>query len=184
MSTLGKRIYIGIAGISEEPNGRILNNINEFIEEIGKLEIEPVFILGGYWGFMKYFADKAIEKGYTVVFILPSEPPALPPNKSNTVIIHTDLGFPTRSTIMCKSSDILVVFGGRIGSIVEAFLAYDFGKPVIVIESGYETDKIPKCFGKYIDARQKAPLYSVRNGAEAAKLIPELVREYVREYTA
>ncbi|RLG80243.1 MAG: DNA transporter [Thermoprotei archaeon] len=178
-----RRINIGIAGVSEEPEHSLLENIELFLDNISKLRAKPIFILGGYWGFMKYFADKALEKGYTVVFILPSQPPAMPPDRENSIAIYTDLGFPTRSTVLCKSSDVLVVFGGRIGSIIEIMLAYDFGKPVIVIESGYETDKITKCFGDYIDLRRRARLYSVRNGVEAVEKLASILEKPLHKYT-
>jgi len=154
-----ERLYIGVAGVSEEPERNILDNVRLFIDRLADRSDQIVFLMGGYWGFMRYFADYAIEKGFQIVFILPDTPPTLPPNRENTIIINTDLGFPTRSTILCKSSDLLVVFGGRIGSIIEVLLAYNFGKPVLIIKSGYETDNICGVYTPYIDQRKRAPVY-------------------------
>jgi uncharacterized protein (TIGR00725 family) len=166
-----RRYYIAIAASSEEPSNRLIENSRCFIDELLSIRDKIIIVLGGYWGLMKHIADYAISKGFTVMFILPDNPPVMPPNNEHTIIVQTDLGFPTRSTIMCKTGDILVAMGGSIGSITEIMLSYDFGKPVIVVESGMETDKVPKCFGKYIDHRRTAEIYMFSNGCEAGRFV-------------
>jgi uncharacterized protein (TIGR00725 family) len=178
-----EKLYIGIAGTSEEPKPELLKAIDEFFEKLEIKDYKPVFVIGGYWGFMKYFADKAISRGYEVVFILPLEPPAIPPNNEHTVIIHTDLGFPTRSTIMCKTSDLLIVFGGKIGSMIEALLSYDFSRPVIILLTGYDTDKLCRAFTRYFDNRAKAQLYCVEKVSEAVRIVRDIA-EKKKTYTS
>ncbi len=175
-----KRYYIAIAASSEEPSGKLMENSKCFIDELLSIRDRIVIVLGGYWGLMRYIADYAISRDFTVMFILPSNPPVMPPNNEHTIIVQTDLGFPTRSTIMCKTGDILVAMGGSIGSIIEIMLSYDFGKPIIVVESGMETDKVPKCFGKYIDHRRNTEVYMLNNGCEAGGF----VRDYFLKYQA
>ena len=172
-----ERFYVSIAAVSEEPAPLLKDNSKCFIEKLIPYRDRIVFLLGGYWGLMKYIADYALEKGFTVVFILPSNPPTMPPNTKNSVIIQTDLGFQSRSTVMCKSGDVLVAMGGRIGSLLEILLAYDYAKPVIVVKSGYETDKIPACFGEHIDARRKARIVMVENGCAAAEKVINIMNE-------
>lgn len=172
-----EKIYIGVAGTSEEPSRELLIAIDEFFNKLVITSYKPVFVLGGYWGFMKYFADKAVEKGYEVIFILPDHPHVLPPNNEKTIIIHTDLGYPTRSTILCKTSNLLIIFGGKIGSMIEAFLAYDFNKPVIILRSGYDSDKLCISFKKYFDDRVKAPVYCVNTIDELIKTITVIVEK-------
>ncbi len=169
-----KRYYVAIAAVSEEPNQVLLKNTDSFLEGLREHADRIVIVLGGYWGLMKYIADKAIELGFNVMFVLPDNPPLEPPNNDKTIIVRTDLGFPTRSTVMCKTGDVLVAMGGRIGSITEIMLAYDFRKPVVVVRSGYDTDKIPACFGEYIDARKKAKIMLADNGLEAARIVKEV----------
>ena len=170
-----EKIYIGVAGTSEQPSTKLINAIDGFFEKLTITNYKIVFILGGYWGFMKYFADKAVEKEYEVVFILPDNPHTLPPNNENTVIIQTDLGYPTRSTILCKTSDVLIVFGGKIGSMIEALLAYDFGKPVIILKSGYDSDKLCSAYKNYFDKRAKAPIYCVDNVEELVNILKSIL---------
>ncbi len=169
------KTYIGIAGVSEEPSNKMLRNTDLFLEKLIDHRDKIFFILGGYWGFMKYFADKALEKNYTVIFILPSNPHTYPPNRDNTVVINTSLDYPTRSTVLTRSSDILVVFGGRIGSMIEALLAYSYGRPVVFIESGYETDRLQNCFDEYFDVRETARIHRARDGGEAAEHVIEYI---------
>lgn len=169
------RVRIGVAGVSEEPNSRVVKNIDLFLDSISKTNLKPVFYLGGYWGFMKYFADKALEKGFNVIFILPGDTELYPPDREGSIIIETGLDSATRSHILCKSSTILVVFGGRIGSMIEVLLAYNYFKPVVIIESGYETDRLAQAFGEALDARRRSVLYYVKDGVEAVKKIVEIL---------
>ncbi len=172
-----ERFYVSIAAVSEEPSSLLRENSKCFIDKLVPYKDRIVFVLGGYWGLMKYIADYALDKGFTVVFVLPSNPPAMPPNTSNSIIIQTDLGFQSRSTIMCKTGDVLVAMGGRIGSLLEILLAYDYSKPVIIVKSGYETDKIPECFGEYIDVRRKARIVFVNSGCSAAEKVISYLSE-------
>ena len=172
-----ERFYVSIAAVSEEPVPLLKENSKCFIDKLIPYRDRIVFVLGGYWGLMKYIADYALDRGFTVVFILPSNPPTMPPNTSNSIIIQTDLGFQSRSTIMCKTGNVLVAMGGRIGSLLEILLAYDYGKPIIVVKSGYETDKIPECFGEYIDVRKRARIMLVENGCSAAKKVISIMKE-------
>jgi len=170
-----KRYYVAVAAVSEEPKQILLENTDCFLEGLREYADRTVIVLGGYWGLMKYVADKAIELGFNVMFVLPDNPPLEPPNNDKTIIVRTDLGFPTRSTVMCKTGDVLVAMGGRIGSITEIMLAYDFGKPIVVVRSGYDTDKIPACFGEYIDARKKAKITLAGDGCEAAEIVKKIL---------
>ncbi|MEM1825240.1 MAG: hypothetical protein QXX35_00610, partial [Desulfurococcaceae archaeon] len=79
-----EKFYIGISGVSEQPSDTLVKYVNEFLSKIREIRVKLTFVLGGYWGFMKYFADKAIESNYEVVFILPSDFPETPPNRDNT----------------------------------------------------------------------------------------------------
>lgn len=175
-----EKLYIGVSGVSEQPSHRIIEYVDEFLKKIKDVGVKVTFILGGYWGFMKYFADRAVENNHEVVFIIPSEPIETPPNKLNTVIIQTDLGSQSRSIMLAKTCDILIVFGGRVGSMTEALSAYSFNKPVVIIESGYETDKLGSSFPEYFDIRKNAPVYFVKTIDEVISIIKKYVEKRVR----
>ncbi len=165
---------IGAAAYSGEPSRRLLANADGFVEGLRRYRDRVRLFLGGYWGLMKYIADKAASAGFTVVFTLPAEPPVLPPRRREFVPVVTDEWYVARSTAMCRSVDVLVVMGGGIGSMIEALMAYDYGKPVIIVESGMATDKL-RLLGEYFDERRKARVYYVGGGGEAASLAARLL---------
>ncbi len=167
--------YIGIAAYSGEPNERMIKNAECLIEKLAEHRDKIYIVLGGYWGFMKYIADKAIDKKIRVIFTLPLNPPVYPPNNEYTVIIKSDMGFVSRSTLMTMTSDILVALGGGIGSIIEIAMSYDYGKPIVVVESGMDTDRIPLGLGEYLDNRRKARIVFVEDGCRAVDKIKEIL---------
>lgn len=167
--------YIGIAAYSGEPNERMIENAECLIEKLASYRDRIYIVLGGYWGFMKYIADKAVEKKIRVVFILPLNPPCYPPNNEDTIIIKSDMGFVSRSTIMTMTSDILVALGGGIGSIIEIAMSYDYGRPIIIVKSGMDTDRIPERLGEYLDNRRKTRIVYVENCNSAVEKIKEII---------
>ena len=167
--------YVGIAAISEEPTERSVENSMEFLNELKEFVDKIFIVLGGYWGLMKKIADRALDMGFTVIFMLPVGSHAMPPRKRNSIIVQTDIGFVSRSTVICRTSDVLVAMGGRIGSMIEILMAYDYGKPVVIVKSGYDTDRVAECFGEYIDSRRTAKVYYVNTGKEAAKKVKEIL---------
>ncbi len=168
--------YIGIAAYSGEPTPRMIQNADTFLDRLKEHRDKIYIVLGGYWGYMKYIADKAINNGIHVIFTLPLNPPVEPPNNEYTVIIRSDLGFVSRSTLLVNTSDILVAMGGGIGSIIEVAMAYDKGIPIIIVESGMDTDKIERGFGSYLDKRMKTKIYYVKNGLELYNKLVELIK--------
>jgi len=171
MALMDDVYYVGIAAVSEQPTESALENAMEFLDELSKFKDNVFLVLGGYWGLMKDIADRALDMGFTVIFILPVSPHVLPPRRRNSIIVQTDIGFVSRSTIICRTSDVLVAMGGRIGSMIEVLMAYDYRKPVVIVRSGYDTDKIGECFGKYIDSRKTAEIHYVNSGKEGAQKV-------------
>jgi uncharacterized protein (TIGR00725 family) len=167
--------YLGIAAYSGVPTDKLRENADCLVNIVSPLKDKIYLVLGGYWGLMKYVADKALENGLKIIFTLPSDPPIEPPNNGNTVIIRSDLGFVARSTLLARTRDILVALGGGIGSIIEIAMAYDYGKPVIVVESGMDTDKLPGLLGRYLDYRRKAELTLVKNCGKLEEKLKQLL---------
>src|SRR4030095_1479245 len=56
------------------------------------------------------------------------------PRQGSDVIIYTGFGFKGRNVINIRSSDIVVIFGGSIGTLNEFTIAYDEGKIIGVLE--------------------------------------------------
>lgn len=169
--------YIGIAASSEEPSSKLIKNTKDFLDGLKEYSDILRIVLGGYWGLMKYIADHADKHGFITIFILPSYPREHVPRKRNFIPINTGLDYPTRSTILTKTSDLLVALGGRVGSITEIMLAYDYEKPIIILyDTGYDTDRLYKAFKDTIDSRYLAPIYYVSNGKRAAEKVLEILK--------
>ncbi|MGB9730176.1 MAG: hypothetical protein ACP5GU_08185 [Thermoprotei archaeon] len=157
-------INVGVAAHSEGSNRELARR---FVE---KLSNDVRIILGGYWGLMRDVADVAAERGIQVVFILPNNPRELPPRNKFFIPIDTGLDFKARSTILVRSSDILVTLGGEIGTMIELFMAYSYGKPVVILRNtGLSTDKLEKAFNSSFDNRLTAPIIYVNTPEELAE---------------
>lgn len=124
-------------------------------------------ILGGYWGLMKDVAEEAAERGLTVVFVLPEWERQTPPPRREFIQIRTGMEFRARSVPLTKSSDVLVVLGGESGTIIEAYMAYAMGKPVVILRNtGMSSDLLPV----RLDSRGSAPVLEARTPEEAGIL--------------
>ena len=65
------------------------------------------------------------------------------PTDSSDLIIYTGFGYKGRNVVNIRSSDIVIIFGGGIGTINEFTIAFDEGKIIGVIEGvGGASDKI------------------------------------------
>jgi uncharacterized protein (TIGR00725 family) len=56
------------------------------------------------------------------------------PRQGSDLIIYTGFGFKGRNVINIRSSDIVVIFGGSIGTLNEFTIAYDEGKVIGILE--------------------------------------------------
>ena len=70
------------------------------------------------------------------------------PEKGADVIIYTGFGYKGRNVINIRSTDIVIIFGGAIGTLNEFTIAYDEGKIIGVLEgSGGVADHIRETIG-------------------------------------
>jgi len=116
---------------------------------------DAVVLLGGYRGLMRVVADEALRRGLRVVFIIPPryEDDVYP---EGSIVIRTGLDVRERSSILVRSGDALVVLGGGVGTLFEAFIACSYGVPVYYLSLGgdFVTDRFASCFSDgSIDAR-------------------------------
>ncbi len=168
-------INIGVAAHSEWNNKELAERF------VAKLPENSRIILGGYWGLMRNVADAAAARGLQVIFILPANPKMLPPRNKHFIPIDTGLDFKARSTILVRSSDILVTLGGEVGTIIELFMAYSYGKPVLILRNtGATTDKLEKVFISSFDNRSTAPIIYVNTPEELAEKAIEIATKMIK----
>jgi uncharacterized protein (TIGR00725 family) len=127
---------------------------------------------------MREASRGAKDAGGLTIGILPS----LLKEEANQYVdvpITTGLGIGMRSELMINTVDIVVMIGGKNGTLKELSAAYILCKPIIVIEgSGGFADTLRSCLyeGKYMDDRKNVEIKFVRNPHEAALLIKEIIK--------
>lgn len=159
-------IHIGVAahGSGSDPE-----RARRFVKALPK---DVRILLGGYWGLMRDVADAARERGLQVIFFLPHDPPEEVPFDEHFIKLDTGLDYKGRSVILVRNSDVLAVLGGEAGTIIEAFMAYSYGKPVFILRgTGRTTDKLERVFLEAFDERKSAPVLYVDTPEELAERI-------------
>ncbi len=165
-------INVGVAAHSE-PTPHLKGLASRFVEALPADEVR--LILGGYWGAMAFVADAARERGMEVVFVLPQNPPALPPRGRGLVAIDTGMDFKGRSVILVRSSDVLAAIGGESGTMLEILMAYSTGVPAVVLRSGMPSDSLER-LGARPDTREGPPIRFVDTPEELARVAVEVGR--------
>lgn len=161
-------VNVGVAASSEAGNAEVAE---KFVAALGD---GVRLFLGGYWGLMRDVADAAAKRGITTVFLLPIRPRETPPRRREFLAVDTGMEYRARSVLICRSSDVLVVLGGEAGTIIEAYMAYAMGKPVVVLgATGHTSDKL-RLMGDALDNRRTATVRFVQEPAEAARLALQL----------
>ncbi|MEM2184707.1 MAG: LOG family protein [Candidatus Methanomethylicia archaeon] len=153
------------------------SNMNLAWRFISKLPENCRIFLGGYWGLMKDVADAALKRGLQVVFILPLNPINIPPRNKLFTIIDTGLDYRGRSVILVRCSDVVVSLGGEIGTLIELFIAYSYGKPIVILRgTGMSTDKLESTFKNAFDNRFLSKIVYVDSPEELAQKALELTQ--------
>ena len=80
------------------------------------------------------FSPATSEREHRDVYRLPIE--------NMDMIVYTGFGYPGRDLLLTRSSDAVFIGCGRIGTIHEFTIAYEDGKPIGILQGGWETDKV------------------------------------------
>ena len=174
-----KPIRVGIIGQSERPNKPISERTARIAYEVGYLIGKNGWQLysGGRDGVMREASRGAKDAGGLTVGILPSLSKE-EANKYVDVPITTGMGIGMRSELMINTVDLVVMIGGKNGTLKELSAAYILKKPIIVIEgSGGFADTLKGCLyeGKYLDDRRNVEIKFVSNPSEAELLIKKVI---------
>jgi uncharacterized protein (TIGR00725 family) len=150
---------------------------------IALARLGAVVITGGNGGLMTLVAEAARKAGGITVGILARELEDIGPdhpwfNPHNTVKIRTGQTFTSRSSIVVRSSDAVIVVAGGVGTLTEVSIAYNLRRPIVVLRgTGMLADRLPMMFPDgYIDHRRMVKMHFVEDPEEAAKLAKDLAR--------
>jgi len=137
--------------------------------DVGKQIIKEGFSLvcGGLGGIMESACkgawDEAGPHSGRIIGILPGSQKS-DANPYVDIAIATRMGY-TRNMIIASTSDVIIAIEGGSGTLSELAMAWQFGKPIIVMEG---LEGITKTFiGKRLDNRRKYHIESARNAEEA-----------------
>lgn len=109
-------------------------------EEVGRLLAEhgATVVTGGLGEVMAAAARGARSAGGTTIGILPGESPA-DGNEWLDHVVVTGIGH-GRNLAVVASGDAVIAVGGRYGTLAEIGFALTLGRPVVVLEPGWDVD--------------------------------------------
>ena len=109
-------------------------------EEVGRLLAErgAVVVTGGRGEVMAAAARGAKSAGGTTVAILPGESRA-GANEWSDIVVASGIGH-ARNLAVVASGDAVVAVGGRWGTLAEIGFARVLGRPVVIVEPGWEVE--------------------------------------------
>ncbi|ALL00158.1 hypothetical protein Pyrde_0108 [Pyrodictium delaneyi] len=139
-------LQVVVAAYSGSVSEKQREHARQLIAGIKACQPDSVILLGGYRGLMREVADVAREAGLPVVFVIPRgyEEDMYP---EGSIVIRTGLDTRERSSILVRSGDVLVVLGGAIGTLFEAFIACSYGIPVLFLrDTGLPSDRFAECY--------------------------------------
>lgn len=172
-------------GASSDPNPPpiAVEKTREFAKTLAKYKDEVLLLTGGDGGLMRISCEEFVKRGGVTVGVIPLEDEWINIdhpryNPYNTIEIFTGVTYQARSIQIARSCHAMVILGGGAGTIIEAFLAYLYRKPLIVlIGTGYPSDKLAE-FGEdgYLDHRRLTKAYFTEDPVEAAELAYKLAK--------
>lgn len=138
----------------------------------GIAERGGVLVTGGRGGIMEAASRGASDAGGLVVGVLPGHD-AADANAYVDLAIPTGLGFALRNAITIRSADAVIMISGEVGTLAEAVLAYQHGKPLVAVAStgGWAERLRAAAFedGRYFDGRRQMEIVYAETAGEAVE---------------
>ena len=166
-----RRPVIAVIGSGEGVDDGTL----ELAESVGRLVAErgAVLVTGGRLGVMEAASRGASLAGGLVLGVLPGTDGA-DANAYVDVAIPTGLGFAMRNVMTIRSADAVIMISGEVGTLAEAVLAYQHGKPLVAVAStgGWAARLRTTALedGRYFDGRRLMELQYAETAEEAVEL--------------
>src|SRR5207244_3140680 len=116
----------------------------ERAEKVGRLLAERgcTVVCGGLGEVMAAAARGAKSAGGTTIGILPGETRA-PANEWIDHVVVTGIGH-ARNLAVVASGDAVIAVGGRWGTLAEIGFARTLGRPVVILEPGWEVEGVER----------------------------------------
>jgi len=181
---MSKKWIIAIGASSDRyPKPTAVEKARKFAEHLADYRDEVILASGGDGGLMKVACEVFVKRGGTTIGIIPVEDEFIDeahPRYSpyNTIAIYSGVTYQMRSIPIARSCQAMVILGGGAGTMIEAFLAYLYRKPLIIVTgTGYPSDKLKElCEEGYLDHRRIIRAHFVEDAAEAAELAYKLAK--------
>lgn len=170
------KTYIGVIGSGEH----VAPDVLEAAEQTGRLIANAggILVCGGRGGVMEAACRGARLAGGTTIGILPG----MTREEANPYVdiaIPTGLGFALRNFITVRASDAIIMLHGEVGTLSEAVLSYQHGKPLVALaSSGGWANRLQEAAlddGRYLDERRLVQIAYASTPEEAVKMAFELV---------
>jgi len=132
-------------------SGSEVERLTRLAERLGQVIAERgcVLVTGATTGFPNVVSRAARRQGCLTVGISPASSREEHtsgyslPDDGVDVIVYTGFGLKGRNVINVRSSDVVIIFGGGIGTLNEFTIAYDEGRVIGVLEgTGGAADQI------------------------------------------
>jgi uncharacterized protein (TIGR00725 family) len=168
--------YIGVIGSGDKVTAQVL----ALAEAVGELIAKTggILVCGGRMGVMEAACRGAKRGGGITVGILPGNTRE-GSNEYLDVGIPTGLGFALRNFITVRSSDAIIMLHGEVGTLSEAVLAYQHGKPLVALTStggwAHRLQTVALEDGSYLDERRLMKITYAQTPEEAVKAALALV---------
>ena len=174
------KIKIGVMGSA---GGELGDSIREKVYQLGKeiAEHDCVIVTGGCPGLPFDATRGAKEAGGMTIGISPGLDLEEHVNKYHSpvdfidILIFTGSGLMGREVIAVRSCDILIIVGGRSGTLGEFSIAYDEGKVIGVMEG---TGGITREIRDIVRAIEKDTGSRIVYNSEPAALVHELIKRF------
>lgn len=171
-----KKHYIGVIGSGENVDQSVLQTA----EKVGELIAHKggILVCGGRGGVMEAACRGAKQFNGMTVGILPGHTRD-DANQYVDVGIPTGLGSALRNFLTIRTSDVVIMLHGEVGTLSEVVLSYQHGKPLVAIRStgGWaerlETAVLEK--GAYLDSRKLMKIIYVDTPIRAVEAAYELI---------
>lgn len=175
---MSKKILIAIGASSDhDPPLIAADKARRFAQALLRYKDDVILMSGGDGGLMRITCREFVEGGGLTIGIIPVEDELIcesHPRYSpyNVISILSGMTYQMRSITLARSCSSMVILGGGAGTIIEAFLAYLYAKPLIILTgTGYPSDKLREfCEDGYLDHRRVVKAHFTEDPEEAAEL--------------